>query len=193
MENVRNHMDIKLITSNKRTKRLVSKSNYHSHKRFSKHLMTIEMKKANVKMNKSTYLGMSTLDISKTLVCEFWHDYIKPKYGDRAKICYTDTDSFVIYIITEDFFEDIADDVKTLFDTSSFHENDKRSLPIDKNEKTPGPFKLELGGQIVMKVVALRAKTWSYLVDDRSEHKKAKVIKKAIIKNKFMFENYKKC
>ena len=140
MENVRNHMDIKLITSNKRTKRLVSKSNYHSHKRFSEHLMAIEMKKTNVKMNKPIYLGMSTLDISKTLVCESWHDYIKPKYGDRAKICYTDTDSFVIYIITEDFFEDIADDVKIMFDTSNFHENDKRSLPIGKNEKNTWSF-----------------------------------------------------
>ena len=70
------------------------------------------MKKTNVKMNKPIYLGMSISDISKTLVCEFWHDYVRPKYGDRAKICYTDTDGFVIYIITEDFFEDIVDDVR---------------------------------------------------------------------------------
>ena len=63
------------------------------------------MKKTNVKMNKPIYLGMSILDISKTLVCKFWHDYIKPKYGDRAKICYTDTGSFVVYIITEDFLK----------------------------------------------------------------------------------------
>ena len=62
------------------------------------------MKKTNVKLNKPVYLGMSILDISKTLVYEFWHDYIKPKYCDSAKICYTDTDDFVIYIITEDFF-----------------------------------------------------------------------------------------
>ena len=93
------------------------------------------MKKTNVKMNKPIYLGMSISDISKTLVCEFWHDYVRPKYADRAKICYTDTDGFVIYIITEDFFEDIVDDVRIMFDKSNFHENDKRPLPIGKNNQ----------------------------------------------------------
>ena len=104
MENVRNHRDIKLVTSDKRRKRLVSEPNYHSHKKFSEHLMAIEMKKTRVKMTKPIYLGMSILDISKILMYEFWYDYIKPKYGDRAKLCYTDTDSFVIDIKTKDFF-----------------------------------------------------------------------------------------
>ena len=104
MENVRNHRDIKLVTSDKRRKRLVSEPNYHSHKKFSEHLMAIEMKKTRVKMTKPLYLGMSILDISKILMYEFWYDYIKPKYGDRAKLCYTDTDSFVIDIKTKDFF-----------------------------------------------------------------------------------------
>ena len=63
-------------------------------------------------MNKPVYLGMSMLDISKTLIYKFWYDYIKPKNGDRAKLCYTDTDSFIIHIMIEDFFEDISDDVK---------------------------------------------------------------------------------
>ena len=103
MENVRNHRDIKLVTSDKRRKRLVSEPNYHSHKKFSEHLMAIEMKKTKVKMTKPLYLGMSILDISKTLMYEFWYDYIKPKYGDRAKLCYMDTDSFVIHVIPEDF------------------------------------------------------------------------------------------
>ena len=74
--------------------------------------MAIEMKKTKIQMVKSIYLDMSILDISKTLTYEFWYDYIKPKYGDRAKLCYADTDSFFIYIITKDFFKDIADDVK---------------------------------------------------------------------------------
>ena len=68
-------------------------------------------------MNKPIYLSLSILDISKTLMYEFWYDYIKPKYEDRAKLCYTDTDSFVIYIITEDFFADISDDVERWFHT----------------------------------------------------------------------------
>ena len=96
MENVGNQKDIKLVTSNKRRKRLVSEPNYHSCKKFSDHLMAIEMKKTRVKMNKPLYLGMSILDISKILMYEFWHNYIIPKYGDRAKLCYTDTDSFII-------------------------------------------------------------------------------------------------
>ena len=71
--------------------------------------MATETKKTKVKMNKPIYLGMSILDISKTLMYEFWYDYIKPKYQDRAKLCYMDTDSFVIYSITKDFYEDFAD------------------------------------------------------------------------------------
>ena len=139
-------------------------------------------------MNKPIFLGMSILDISKILVHELWCDY-----GDKAKICYTDTDTFVIYIATEDFFEDTADNVKIRFDTSNIDENDKRPLGIGKNTKTTGLFKLKSGGKIIIEVVALIAKSWSYLMDDGSEHKKTKGIKKAVIKKKNRFENYKKC
>ena len=152
------------------------------------------MKKTRVKMTKPLYLGMSILDISKILMYEFWYDYIKPKYGDRAKLCYTDTDSFVIHIITEDFFEDISDVVVDgWFDTCNYGENDKRLLPVGKNEKVPGLFKDELGGKIMTEVVALRPKTWAYLMDHGSEHEKAKGTKKAVIKQELMFENYKDC
>ena len=111
-ENVRNHRDIKLVTSDKRRNRLVSEPNHHSHKTFLEHLIAIEMKKTRVKMTKPIYLCMSTLDISKTFMYEICHDYIKPKYGDSVKICYTDTDSFIIYIKTENFFKDIFSDVE---------------------------------------------------------------------------------
>ena len=166
MENVRNDRDIKLMTSEKRRKLLVSEPNYHSCKKFSDHLMAIEMKKTRVKMNKPLYLGMSILDISKTLMYKFWYDYFKPKYGDRAKLCYTDTDSFIIYIKTEDFFEDISNDVEKWFDTSNCDKNDKRPLPIRKSKKVPGLFKDELGGKIITEFVALRPKAYSYLDDD---------------------------
>ena len=106
------------------------------------------MKKTKVKMNKAICLSLSVLDIAKTLVYEFWYNYIKPKYGDRANLCYTNTDSFVIYIKTEDFSEDIANDVDRWFDTSNYDENDERTLPIDKNKKIIGLFKDELGGKI---------------------------------------------
>ena len=86
------------------------------------------MKKTRVKMIKPLYLGMSTLDVSKILMYKFWYDYIKPKYDDRAKLCYTDTDTFIIYIKTEDFCEYTSNDVERWFDTSNY--NDKRPLPI---------------------------------------------------------------
>ena len=93
------------------------------------------MKKTIVKMNKPLYLGASVLDISKTLMYKIWYDYNKPKYGDRAKLCYTDTDSFIIYIKNQDFFQDISNDVEKWFGTSNFDKNDKRPLPIGKIKK----------------------------------------------------------
>ena len=155
MANLRNHRNIKLVTSDKRRKRLVSEPNYHSHKNFSDHLMAIEVKKTRVKMNKPLYLGMSLLDISKTLLYEFWYEYTNSKYEDRVKLCYTDTDSFIIYIKIEDFFEDISNDVEGWFDTSNYDKNDKRPLPIGKNKKVPGIFKDELGGKIIAEFVGL--------------------------------------
>ena len=103
MENVRKHRDIKLAATDERRNQLASESNYHTTKYFSDNLMAIEMRKTRVKMNKPIYLGMSILDISKTLLYEFWYDYIKTKYQDKAKLCYMDIDSFIIQIKTEDF------------------------------------------------------------------------------------------
>ena len=136
---------------------------------------------------------MSILDISKTLMYQFWYNYIKPKYQDRVKLCYMDTDSFVIHMITEDFYKDIAGDVEEWFDTSNYEEDDKRPLPIGKNMKEIGFFKDELGGKIMTEFVGLRAKTWAYLMDNGSENKKAKGRKKCVIKRRLMFQNYTDC
>ena len=124
MKNVRNHRDIKLVTTNKQRSKFVSEPNYHSTKYISKGLLIMEMKKVEAKMNKPIYIGQAILDISKTLMYEFWYGYIKPKYGDKARLCYTDTDSFVVNINTEDFFKDIADDVESWFDKSNYKEKD---------------------------------------------------------------------
>ena len=93
------------------------------------------MKKTQVKMNRPIYPDMSILDISKTLMYEFWYDYVKPKYKDKAKPCYMDTDSFVIHIKIEDFYQDITNYVEKQFDTSNYNEDDKRLLPIGKKKK----------------------------------------------------------
>ena len=178
MKNVRKHRYIKLVIADKRRNHLASEPNYHTPKYFSESLTAIEMKKTKVKMNKPIYLGMSILDVTKTLMYKFWYDYIKPKYQDIAKLCYMDTDSFITYIKTEDFYKDIADDVKKWFDASNYIKDDKRLLPIGQNKKKIGFFKDELGGKIMKEFVALRGNRYAYLVDGDTEHKKAKGTKR---------------
>ena len=101
--------------------------------------------------------------------------------------------SFIIHIITEDFVEDISNEVEVWYDTSSYDENDKRPLPVGKNKKVIRMFKDELGGRIMIELCALRAKTYSYLMNDNSEVKESKGTKKCVIKQELMFENYTDC
>ena len=159
MENVRKYGDFKLVATDKRRNQLASEPNYHTPKYFSENL-EIEMKKTKIKMNKSIYLDMLIFNISKPLMYEFGHYYIKPEHQDRAELCYMDTDNFVIHIITENFYNDIANDIEKWFDMSNYEEDDKRPLPIGKNKKVIGLFKDELGGKITKEFVRLRAKTY---------------------------------
>ena len=165
MENVRNHRDIKLVTSDRQRKKFTSEPNYHTTKHISKDLLIMEMKNAEVKMNKTIYLGQAILDISKTVMFEFWYDYLKPKYGDDLRLCYTDTDSFIIYVKTEDFYKDIVNDVNKWFDTSKYKKGENIPLPIGVNEGVPGKFKDELKERVMTELVALRAKAYAHLID----------------------------
>ena len=149
------------------------------------------MKKTKVKMNKPIYSGLSILEISKTLMYEFWYDYMKPKYNNDVKLGYMDTDSFIMNIKTNDFYKDIANDVENRFDTSNYEVN--RPLPKGKNKKIIGLMKDELGGKINTEFVTLRSKTYSFLTDDGKEDEKAKVTKKCVIKKMIKFNDYKKC
>ena len=142
-------------------------------------------------MNKPIYLGLSILEISKTLMYEYWYDYMKPKYGNDVKFCYMDTDSFVMNIKTNDFYNDIANDVESRFDTSNYEVN--RPLPTGKNKKVIGLMKDELRGKIITEFVTLRPKTYSYLTDEGKEDKKAKGTKKCVIKRMIKFDDYKNC
>ena len=191
MENIRKHRDIKLVTTDKKRNKLVSEANYHTMNYISKNLSIIEMSKTKVKVNKPIYLGLSILDISKILMYEFWYDYMKPKYGNRVKLCYMDTDSFLMNIKTNDFYKDISNDVDKRFDTSNYECN--RPLPTGKNKKIIGLMKDELGGKIITEFVTLTPKTYSYLTDDGKEDKKAKGTKKCIIKRMIKFDDYKNC
>ena len=160
MENIRKHRDIKLVTSDKKRSKLVSEPNYHTINLISEDLSIIEMKKTKVKMNKPIYLGLSILEISKTLMHEFWYDYMKPKYANNVKLCYMDTDSFIMNIKTNDFYEGISNDVENRFDTSNYEVNTsetsvlaRRPLPTGKNKKIIGLMKDELGGKIITEFV----------------------------------------
>ena len=195
MENIRKHRDIKLVTTDKKRSKLVSEPNYHTINLISEDLSIIEMKKTKVKMNKLIYLGLSILGISETLMYEFWYDYMKPKYNDKVKLCYMDTDNdklcFIMNIKTNDFYKDISNDVKNRFDTSNYEVN--IPLPTGKNKKVIGLMNDELGGKIITEFVTLRPKTYSFLTDDGKEDKKAIGTKKCIIKKMIKFNDYKKC
>ena len=191
MENIRKYRDIKLVTTDKKRSKLVSEPNYHTINLISEDLSIIEMKKTKVKMNKPIYLGLSILEISKTLMYEFWYDYVKPKYGNNVKLCYMDTDSFVMGIKTNDFYRDIANDMESRFDTSNYEVN--RPLPTGKNKKVISLMKDELGGKIITEFVTLKPKTYSYLTDDSKEDKKAEGTKKCVIKRMIKFDDYKNC
>ena len=158
----------------------------------------MEIKKTEVKLNKPIYLGQVVLDISKTLMFEFWYGYLKLMYDDKIRLCYTDTDSFIMHIKTEDFYKDISDDVDKWFDTSNFDKNDNRPLEIGKNKKVYGRFKDDIGGKIMTKFCGLRAKTYSFLIDEYTDddYEKNKIInkkegtKKCVIKREILFNNY---
>ena len=115
---VQKHRDIELVTTENRGNYLVSEPNCHTTKFFTEHWLAKEMRKIQILMNKSVYLGLSVLELSKTVIYEFWHNYVKPNYDEKAKLCYMDTDSFIVYIKTDDIYKDIAEDVETSFDTS---------------------------------------------------------------------------
>ena len=132
MEKIRKHRDIKLVKTDKKRSKLVSEPNYQTINLISEDLSIIEMKKTKVKMNKPIYLGLSLLEISKTLIYEFWYSYMKPKYANNVKLCYMDTDSFIMNIKANDFYKDISNDVENRFDTSNYEVN--RPLPTGKEK-----------------------------------------------------------
>ena len=177
-----------LEKAKRRRNYLLSEPSYHTTKFFTKHLFVIETKKAEILMNKPVHLGLSILELSKILMYEVWYDYVKPKYNEKAKLCYMDADSFIVYIKTDVIYKDIAEDVQTRFNTSKYELD--RSLPKGKNKKVIGLMENELRGKIMIKFVGLRGKTYTYLISYGSEDKNGKGTKKRLSKRKRKFENY---
>ena len=193
MENIRNRVDIRLVTRVSQAKKLTCKPNYQHHTIFSKKLAAVHMKKVSLKFNKPVYLGMSILDLSKTLMYDFNYNYIKPKYGENAKLLFTDTDSLAYEIQTEDFYRDISSDVKEKFDTSNYPKDHPSGILTGVNKKVIGMFKDEASGKQIAEFVGLRAKLYSYRVEEEYEEKKCKGVKKAVIKKTITFNDYKDC
>ena len=194
MENIRNRVNVKLVNTKERLKKLVAKPNLKSPpKIFNENLASVHLKKTSLTMNKPVYLGMCILDLSKTIMYDFHYNYIKPKYGAKAKLLFTDTDSFMYEIETEDFYKDISGDVKDRFDTSDYPENHPSGIPTGINKKVLGMFKDEAAGKIIIEFVGLRAKLYSFIMEDEKGIKKCKGIKKQVVENSITHEDYKTC
>ena len=166
MENVRKHRDIRLVNTDSKRTKLASEPNYYSTKHISEDLLITKMKQREVYMNKPLYLGQATLDYSKILMYEFWYDYLKPMYNEKIELCYMDTDSFITYVETDDFHQDISNDVNKWFDTSNYSKDIDRPLEKAINKKVIGKFKNELAGLVMSEFCAHRAKTYALLIDE---------------------------
>ena len=195
MENVRNRVSIELVKDAERAAKLVNKPNFEELKIFDEFLIAVKMRKTKVWMNKPVYVGMSILDLSKTLMFSFQYEYVKKKW-EKVEVLYSDTDSLVLKIETDDFFKDISGDVVEWFDTNDFPEDHPavlEGLPIVKeNKKKIGLMKDECGGKILTEWVALRPKLYSFLTES-GEKQKAKGLKKSIKNKSLRHENFLKC
>ena len=192
IENIRKRTDIKLTTTVDEVEKYIYKPNYTNRTTFSDNLVAIHMARTKLYFNKPVYLGMCILDISKTLMYEFHYEYIKRKYGDKAKLLFTDTDSLMYEIQTTDFYKDIAPDVQTMFDTSNYPKEHPFGIKTGVNKKVIGLMKDEAGGKIITEFVGLRAKNYVFLLGGE-EHKKCKGIKKNVTKNNITFKDYRTC
>ena len=173
MENIRNRVDVRLVGNREKAQKLIAKPNLKHWICFDENLIGIHLKRIKLVFNKPVYCGMSILDLSKTMIYDFHYNYIIPKFGKKQKLLFTDTDSLCYEIETDDFFADIAGDVKELFDTSNFDKNHPSGIQ-GKNKKVPGMMKDEAGGKIIEEFVGLRSKLYSYKMFEGKEEKNAK-------------------
>ena len=191
MENIRKRVNVKLITDKKQLLKWASKPTFVNSKIFNENLVALNKIKEQIKLNKPAYVGMCILDLSKTLMYDFHYNYIKQKYGSKAKLLFTDTDSLTYEIEAEDVYQDFWKD-KDLFDNSDYPENSPYFYK--KNKKVIGKFKDEAAGVPIIEFVGLRSKMYSYIKEEDGkikEQKTAKGIKKNIIKNNIKHNNYK--
>jgi hypothetical protein len=191
MENMRNRVDIRLFTDEKKALKQIAKPQYEDHKLYHQDLIAVKQLKAIVKLNKPIYVGLSVLDLSKLHMYQFHYDYILPKYGDKQQLLFTDTDSLCYHIQTEDLYKDMSED-KDLFDMSGYNMDGYRSCD-NSNKKVIGKFKDETDGNPIVEFCGLRSKMYSIKLDNGTEKKTGKGVQKSALKKKVCHEDYKRC
>ena len=189
-ENIRNRVDIRFTSTDKVAQKLAAKSNYDRCAIFDENLIAVHMKKKKLYFNKPVYLGMSVLDLSKSLMYDFHYNYIKTEYGGKAKLLFTDTDSLAYEIRTKDFYKFINPDIEKRFDTIAYPSNHPSGIKTGLNSKVLGMFKDEAGGKQIVEFVGFRAKLHSYTMLDGSEDNKCKGVTKNITKRSTQFDDY---
>ena len=193
IENIRKRQNIVLVDDRKKALKLASRPNFDRCTIFDKHLVAIHMKKTEIKFNKPVYVGQAILDLSKTLMFDFHYNYIQKKYGNKVELIFTDTDSLMYHIYTDDFYKDINPDIEEKFDTSDYPEVHPSGIKTGVNKKVIGMFKDEAAGKQITHFVGLRPKLYSYKDEDEKVLKKCKGIKKNVVKKKIDFDDYVKC
>lgn len=197
MENLRLRTDIRLVNKwDGRTggRHLIAQPFFKKCKIFDSDLVSVEMNRTKILMNKPIAVGMCILDISKTLMYKFLYDYLKPKYGKNVEVVYTDTDSFVLQIKTKDVYADIRNEPDlNEFDTWDYKEGNIYGIKRHNN-KVIGKFKDELKGEIATEFVGLRSKCYALRTKGRIDKmKKAKGVKKNVLKSTVSFDDYLNC
>ena len=193
IENLRKRQSIKIVDKRKIALNLSKKPNFESATIFDKNLIAVHMQKTKIYFNKPVYVGQAILDLSKTLMFDFHYNYIKPKYGSKAELLFTDTDSLMYHIETKDFYKDIMPDLEAKFDTSDYPAEHPSGIPTGLNKKVIGMFKDEAAGNSITHFVGLRPKLYDYKTEGKEEVKKCKGIKKSVVKKTLKFDNYVQC
>ena len=188
MENIRKRVDVRLVTDENKLLKMAAKPTYVSSKIFNENLVAVHKIKETLTLNRPVYVGMCILDLSKTLMYDFHYNYIKQKYGSKAKLLFTDTDSLTYEIETSDVYQDFWND-KDKFDNSDYPQDSQYFNTT--NKKVIGKFKDEAAGIPITEFAGLRSKMYSYMKDNSKGGKTAKGIKKNIIKKNITHENYK--
>ena len=194
IENIRKRQNIILIDNREKAVKLSSRPNFNRATIFDKNLIAVHMKKTEVFFNKPVYVGQAILDLSKTLMFDFHYNYIQKKYSHiHAKLLFTDTDSLMYEINTDDFYTDISKDIKTKFDTSDYPPDHPSGILKGVNKKVIGMFKDEVAGRQITHFVGLRPKLYSFKVEGEKANKKCKGIKKNVVKKGINFQDYFEC